>query len=320
LFAGRDIGGVVRRTNRKAFIAMVVVAMSAALAGCGSSKAPTATSTTTTTTPAMLKESGFAYAMSVLVHAALPRGAEHVTRLPTPLTDGIAPPPGPGSISVHRFFLLAKPVDMKAFVAGHTPHDASSGGSEWGPIGPHDAFEAGYAVTLPSTTRHSAYVEVDYTVGPSTLRELRVDAYIWWAPIRTVYMPLTGTIILTAYRKLSDANPSSEPVSLRLSEAMAARLRSKIEILPNVGSFGLFCMESSTLFTITVARAGIPGPVWTASAVDCPNVITAVGRHGHPSIGLGDSCSLRLLVVSMMPKVSSEWRESMVASCPLASN
>ncbi len=249
------------------------------------------------------------YATSILDRAALPAGADPVSRLPVALIDGAGVPAIPALVDVHRTFLLARPVDLGRFLETHAPRGATSAGNQRGDLGPNHLYEAGYSLSLPTTNRHAARVLLDYSAGAG---ELRIDVHVEWTPIRTVHMP-TGKVTLTGYRESSYVNPPSGPVSIVLTSAQADRLRSELASLANAAPGGL-CMEDAQLFKFSVSPSHGRFARWTASAGTCSGL--DVESRPHAVAPLDDACSLRRLVGSWLPRVSTEWRQLMFSDCP----
>ena len=254
------------------------------------------------------------YATSILDRVALPAGAEPSSRLPTEMSDGAGIPAIPALVDVHRTFVLSRPVNLARFVETHAPRGATAAGNQRGDLGPNHLYEAGYSLSLPSTNRHVAYVQLDYSMGAAASGEgeLRVDVHVEWAPIHTVNLP-TGTVTLTGYRETSYVYPPSGPVSVVLTPAQAGRLRSELASLANAAHGGL-CAEDASLFTISVSSSHGRSRGWTASAGTCSGL--EVESHPHAVVPLDDACSLRRLVGAWLPKVSTEWRHSMFWDCP----
>lgn len=254
------------------------------------------------------------YATSILERAAAPAGAEPASRLPAALIDGAGVPAIPALVDVHRTFLLTRNVDLRRFVETHSPRGSTSAGNQRG-VGANDLYEAGYSLSLPTTNRHAAYVLLDYSEGaaPSGQGELRIDVHVAWSPIRTVHLP-TGRVTLTGYRKLSYASPSSGPVSVVLTPSQASVLRGELASLSNAAPGGL-CAESLDLFEISVASRHRPSSTWSASAGSCLSEIDVVNRS-RAVVALDDACSLRRLVGAWLPRVSTEWRQTMFWNCP----
>jgi hypothetical protein len=207
---------------------------------------------------------------------------------------------GKGAIDVHKDYLWNSTQSLGTFVYSHRPAGAVIGG-------PSTATSTGYVqsttyeVSLPLANRHVSYESIDYTVGrtSSNVEELRIDAEVAWAPIRTVEMPTSGVVTLTGFGRTSAMNPSGDPTTVTLTRSQAQRLRQRIATLSNVAS-GSICMEDSTLFVVSVA----PGPgqraTWSATGDICPGDLYVVSGTQHITL-VDTPCSLRSLIQSLLP-------------------
>lgn len=72
-------------------------------------------------------------------------------------------------------------------------------------------------------------------------------------------------------------------------------------------------MEDSQLFMISVTPSNRRSPTWRAFAGSCSGL--DVESHPHAVVPLDDACSLRRLVGAWLPKISTEWRQSMFWDC-----
>jgi hypothetical protein len=255
--------------------------------------------------------SGKSFAEALLASAPRPNGAIATGRLSAPL---LFPLNGIGTIDVHQDYLWKSTQSLGSFVHSHRPAGALIGGPSTG-TSTGSVESTTYEVSLPLANRHVSYESIDYTVGytSSGVEELRIDAEVDWAPIRTVEMPTSGVVTLTGFARTSDMNPSSEPTSVTLTKSEAQRLRSRIATLSNA-FYGSVCMEDSTLFTLSVA----PGPgqraTWSASGDICPGDLYVVNGTEHITL-VDTPCSLRSLIVSLLPADKAQASRNALKSC-----
>lgn len=245
---------------------------------------------------------GRAFANELLNKAALPAGAVATNSLPAPLSNaaGIV---GLGDVvDVHRNYVLARPLNLAAFVKAHHPLGATIGGPE-SMAGNYLTAVTGYQLALPLANRHLSYEQLDYSVGVTSknVEELRVDAEVVWVAIESVTMPTSNPVVVTGFGQDTSMRGSSDPTSVTLTKSQAVKLRGVISSLSNTG--GGICMEDSTLFTITTstkARSTATSVKWTASADVCPGVLSVVSGNRHVSLD-DKSCVLRSLVGDLLP-------------------
>jgi hypothetical protein len=208
---------------------------------------------------------------------------------------------------------LTSALDVGSFVRSHVLSGAvvsgpnSASGSTINPV-------TVYSEAIPITDRHISFEEVDYTVGsaPYDSLELRIDALVEWEPVQSVRMPTSGVATLMVYRKWSLSTSSSDPISIELSRPDVLKFRKVISGLSNTSNS--ICAEDSTLFKITIAKTPGAPITWSATAGECPGVLTV--RSGSSTTLLYDrSCPLETLVASMLPKGKADAVRKLLASC-----
>ena len=257
--------------------------------------------------------SGEAFATALLQGVPIPRGAVRSSQLAKPLND-----PNSGIllgnlVDVHREYRLTSALDVGSFVRSHVLSGAvvsgpnSASGSNINPV-------TVYSETIPITDRHISFEEIDFTVGsaPYDSLELRIDALGEWEPVRTVLMPTSGGASLTVYRKLSLSESSSDPISIELSRPDVLKFRKVISDLSNTSNS--MCAEDSTLFKITIVKKSGAPITWSATADECPGILTVLS--GSSTTLLYDrSCPLETLVASMLPKGKADAVRKQLGSC-----
>lgn len=254
-------------------------------------------------------EGGGAFTQSLLATAPLPSGAVAATKVQAPLR---VLPAGKGTTDLYKYYVLKSKVNLASFIAANSPKGAVVSGPNSESSGVRSTT---YEYSLPLANRHIAFESIDYTTGetPSGVEELRVDAEVDWVAIQPVTMPVTGIVTLTGYGKLSLANPSTEPASVTLTKAQALELRSQISSLTNAPT-GSFCMENSTLFTITVAPAKGQNATWTGTGAQCPGYLTVASPTGYVSL-IDTTCPLRNLIRDLLPAKKAEASRKELKTC-----
>jgi hypothetical protein len=117
-------------------------------------------------------------------------------------------------------------------------------------------------------------------------------------------LPSSGTIVVTAFGKITALNGSSEPTSEVISDAQAAALRIAVDALPRLQLTpkAMLCMEEATVFTISVRRSeqGVRSTTWRAAADMCP--APGVLHPTKPPPSGVRYCPLGPLIISFFPK------------------
>lgn len=257
-----------------------------------------------------------AYAAPLLNHAPVPKGATVVAHLPVPLPNGSGRPGVSGLVDVHRFFLLPRSFDLEGFVRGHLPKGASIIGTGSG-SGNGTPLTDYVSTALSCPSRDVSFCQLDYTAAyvANGVQELRVDVLVVWLPLITVSMPTSGVVTLRAYGRLSLANPPRDPVSVVLDHAQAIKLRDVIASL-NPAPSGR-CMEDTRLYVLTASR-DLGSPItWHAIGDGCGGVLIVEGQSGRSSpVGLnGNSCALRRLVASLLPRGQGAGTRTAITYC-----
>ena len=252
---------------------------------------------------------GEAFAQSLLTGAPLPSGAVAASKVQAPLR---VLPEAKGTTDIYKYFVLKSKIDLAAFIDANRPQGAVVSGPDSETSGQHSTT---YEYSLPLANRHIAFESIDYTTGETTagVEELRVDAEVDWVAVQPLVMPVTGVVTLTGYGKLSLANPSSKPSSVTLTTVQALALRRQIMSLTNAPT-GAFCMENSTLFTITVAPSKGQSATWTAKGDECPAYLTVASAAGYVSL-IDSTCPFRNFIRSLLPATGAKATRKELKNC-----
>jgi hypothetical protein len=117
-------------------------------------------------------------------------------------------------------------------------------------------------------------------------------------------LPSSGTIVVTAYGQLTGAASSSDPISVVLSNAQAASLRSAVAALPKlpITFKWTICMEETTVFSVAVRRPhnGVMSTFFSAEAQLCP--APGILHPNKPPPRGVRYCPLVPLISSFFPK------------------
>ncbi len=233
------------------------------------------------------------YAASLFDSIALPPGA---TRISTPIAP-LRPVTGsPGFVrltTVVRYYDVAPSIDVISFAKSRFP------ATEWEGTGTtYDGYHhssVAFAALPLCPDRHVAYCSVTYSVRPllEHRQELRVDVALVWLPVVVVRLPASGVVTVTGFDSISLLHASSGAVRVTLTGAQVDALRKAVASLRR--SPGGECMEDSLLYRITVATTAGGRVIWSASADECPGVLTVASNA--PPVSLNDrSCPLDRLV------------------------
>lgn len=136
-------------------------------------------------------------------------------------------------------------------------------------------------------------------------------------PVSATSMPVSGVAMLTGYGVVSAHGQSLEPTTVVLSSTQARAVAHAISELPLLGNGAtFFCHGESTDFLIRVLSARGERPYWTARDMLCPSpgYLLIKGRGATQS--LGAVCTLRQLVVSLLPRGSALGTRSALRLCP----
>ena len=254
--------------------------------------------TTTTLSPATIA-AGQAYALALLDEQPVPPSARLVSKLPTPIAASGNLGGGEVVRSVDHEYLLPRSIDIDAFVRSHLRKGESVNETGTG-TSPNAYPVDNIGVTLACSSPHVTYCGLFYTSTRTTngQQELRVDMQVVWLPIDHVKMPLSGVVTVTGYAKISLSQFSSDPVSIVLTRSQARALRSAIASLKLTG--GGMCMEDSTLLKIVVTPVKGGAAFWSASADECPGVLSIIGQSSQATLD-DRSCALWRVADSFFP-------------------
>jgi hypothetical protein len=136
-------------------------------------------------------------------------------------------------------------------------------------------------------------------------------------PVSATSMPVSGVALLTGYGVVSANGQSLEPTTVVLSGAQARSVAHAISELPLLGNGAtFFCHGESTDFLVRVLRARGQRPYWSARDMLCPSpgYLLIKGRGVEQS--LGAVCSLRQLVVSLLPRATALGTRNALRLCP----
>lgn len=121
------------------------------------------------------------------------------------------------------------------------------------------------------------------------------------------------TIVLTGYRHLSLAGPSSGPVAVVVRGGPATKLLQAIAALPTIPE--PHCMEDVTLFTIQVRGAGRWG-VRSADGHGCVAGVRVTAPGGATQWRSDRGCPLGRLVAADLPAGRAAATRASLHSCP----
>jgi hypothetical protein len=110
-----------------------------------------------------------------------------------------------------------------------------------------------------------------------------------------------GAMTLTAYGRVAAFEPSSDPLTVEVAGAPAARVRALVaELSPPVSQ--LECAENSVVFIIAVTAPGHRASTWRAVDELCPVPgVLLVHDGARPVSRLRDSCALSAYVLGRFP-------------------
>ena len=156
---------------------------------------------------------------------------------------------------------------------------------------------------MPVSGPNEYSAQLAYDVAPvgTHAAELRVDSKTVWLPVRSTgeLAPAGGIAEVTWFSRVSYAQGSSGPVTVRLSHAQATALREVLDALP-LGP-AADCMEDSLLYRVVFHPTSAAASSFEADGYACARsvVITA---HGRTMPSLYDSgCSLLRAVIELIP-------------------
>lgn len=254
-----------------------------------------------------------AFTSRLLASAPVPSSAVRTKVLASPLSPASGLAVMKGYVDLHDDDVLAGPVDMSNFLGAHLKPGSTYNGPSTA-SGTGMVTTTSYTMAIPFANRHVSLEELVYTTARATngAEELRVDAVVQWAPIRTVVMPTKGRVKVTLFRRISLSSSSSDPITVTLRSAKARRLRAVIESLSN--TYGGLCMEDPTLFTISASPLTGGSPTWKAVARECPNVLEVTSGSTRVMLS-GGSCTLGEFVTTLFPALANNETVTALRSC-----
>lgn len=255
------------------------------------------------------------YATSLLKGAPTPSGAAPVNHLPQKLESAFGSGRTRDAVEEHRYFVLAKGINLLNFLHAHLPQGYAVGtGLSNDTAG---MYGTGYELTPTCTDRHVASCELDYTIGTfdDGVNELRIDALVVWVPVHVAQLPTSGVVTLTAYGRLSLINPPSDPVTVALGHTQVKRLSAVLGALRNDPG-GQICAEGTVIYRLDVAPSSGAHDTWSAIDDSCGGELTVVRQSGSPEFELnGTSCSVQRLVMSFLAPGEATASKELLKTC-----
>jgi hypothetical protein len=131
-----------------------------------------------------------------------------------------------------------------------------------------------------------------------------------------VGVPKTGTVEVTGYGRVTLLG-SSQPSTVKANGHQATAIRQVLSTLKVLPSRAPVCMENPEAFSITfLASEGTHRPTWVATETDCPAPgIVTISEHGTVAYSLKESCSLRVLILTLLPRGKAEGTRRDQNSC-----
>ncbi len=256
------------------------------------------------------KETATSFALRVLKEATIPPGAHPTHKVLCGWLSHAASSVAISNLTdLHKLYVVAKsPDEVENFVKAHLRHGAKV--TSTGNGSSSTCTEEDVEVSLPTSGNNEYLAQLVYTIAPvGTVSELRTDAQTVWVPNRPVgeVAPAGRVMEVTGFSESSAAEGSSGPVTVRLDNPQAARIRRAFNALPR--SPRVMCMEDSVLFEITIlSKAGLR-PFFAASGYECGGTV-AVTEHEETLPSLYDrNCSLLRVVAKLLPPKAKATRE-----------
>lgn len=249
------------------------------------------------------------FAHHVLAQAPVPPGGQ-----PTQVAETLSPgwirgsmtqPGVQGVVTLARRFLFDDtPSAVMGYVRNHLPAGAHafSTGDETG-------MAETLTVQLPVNGPHEYLAVLSYVVGPTdttqTHSELRVGAETVWVPSRppAERAPPGGIVTVTGYRHVSAPDGSTGPVTAVAPAASGRRIIELLDALPRAPRS--FCMESESMFVISVRPHHGAPPSMVARTSGCANAlaVTVKGRR-FPMVSQR-GCTLLRDVAALLPPTAT---------------
>jgi hypothetical protein len=259
------------------------------------------------------------FAHTVLGEAIVPPGARLTTKVASTWLESPLETPGFGGlIDLHRLYLLDEPpASVESYIEAHLPKGANVTSNETnsGPMG----TATGFVVSLSTSGPHEYLAQLAYDlvpVGATNDTELRVDSQTVWLPSRSAgeLAPAGDIVEVTGFSQTGFAYASSGPVTVRLDNAQATKLRAVFDSL-QLGPAKTGCMESSLLYKVTFRPAAGPASSFEADGWGCDREATVTG-HGKRMSPLYDkNCSLLRDVIEVLPSHRAEGTRDSLGRC-----
>lgn len=247
-----------------------------------------------------------ALAHRVLAQAPVPPGGQPTqgaeTLSPAWMRASAAQPGVQGIVSVTRRFLFDDPPSA---VMGYVRHHLPAGAHAFS-TGDETGLAETLTVQLPVRGPHQYLAILSYVVGPTdtaqTHSELRVGAETVWVPSRppAERAPPGGVVTVTGYRRVSAAEGSTGPVTAVAPAASGRRIIEVLDALPRAPRS--FCMESESMFVISVRPHHGAPPSMVARTAGCANTLAVtVGGRRFPTVS-DRGCALLKDVAALLPR------------------
>jgi hypothetical protein len=279
---------------------------------------PPNTSMPKPTAVTLLPPTGVAWSDEVFSAAALPPGATPTSAaLPTLRGSGTYLP---DEVDVHRLFLVpGTRASVASYILDHLPPGASNNQGITVQTDPVSYDAEFIPLTMPTKGPNENRATLSYAFaadGPG-VQELRIDALTSSVPTRPAseMVARTGRVRVTGFGQSWLSGGTSNPVSVTLTGAKAAELRSTFNRLGLGVSPG--CMEYAEGYTIEFFGHRHGSRV-TATGSFCAGDNVGVATGHRSGYGLSDPhCTLLEEVVSNLPPRAAPATRSDLRECRL---
>jgi len=253
------------------------------------------------------------FARKVLDEAPVPGRSRTTTSVPSTLQRPMERLGISGLVDFSRiYYTTESPNAMQDYVRAHLASGAKI--STVATINSSKGAVSGLVVTLPTAGPNEYLAQIVYAYFASGIGSvLRIDAQTVWESGRTKTetIPQNATVELTGYARLSLANPSSGPSSIRLDQRKSAQLVAALNALPLAPNPG--CHEDALLYGITVRASGAKQS-YEVTGYGCGAPVE-MSVDGHRLPALHDkNCVVLTLVKAFAPPKAVGTRRG-VAAC-----
>jgi hypothetical protein len=301
--------------NRAPTVAVVLATLLIATTPVGAIQSSRTSSGVNLEITSRVLQSGLAQADLLLGEIPIPSGAARLVAPIQPINPVTGMLGYRETVDVTRYYLLPRWFGVSTFAETHFPHSEWQGTGSTSDGGYHTSDS--FLIMSLCPNRHAAFCGVTYTAQELAGRgmELRTDVTVIWLPVHVVHLPMTGNVTLTGFKRIPLMMQSSGSVRVALNRAQVAKLRDALEQLRS--SPGGMCMEDSLLYKIAVTSMSSGKVFWSASADECPGIVSVTSRDGEVLVN-GRSCPLDRLIASFFPLTAAAGTRTGLMACQMS--